>query len=86
MMTDTPDTTEAVADAIRGGCPELFTDNYSDFPDLVAAQVIEAHNKALAEAVPPVLLGAPPKRDYPTGWTDGFNAARLLILREAAGA
>jgi hypothetical protein len=34
-----------IADAIRGGCPELFDGIYSDFPELIVANIHDALDK-----------------------------------------
>lgn len=51
----------AVATAVRGGAPELFTGDVADFPDLIPANIFQAIHDAgyRLEAVQPTALVEP---------------------------
>lgn len=89
-MSDTPDTTEIVAralyehydeaDPLRMTWEELYESGRETCRRAVKV-AIEAHNKALAKAVPKVdYLYAPTEVDDGDAWANGFNTARRFLL------
>ncbi len=86
---ETPDTTEAVADALQEFVDPAWPSKKSR---MAAIAAIQAHNKAMAKAVPfveapenfPIPYNYHGNQDAVYAYVDGFNEARRLFLGEQA--
>jgi hypothetical protein len=79
---ETPDTTEAVTEAIADGIERMLAHPDAKSSYDIARDAIRAHNKAMAEAVPERPIGGLGADQ--AVFNEGFNEARRLFLGEEA--